>query len=47
MNVSFKVLGFEIWSLELDLGEPEAPVNTPVEKATKAMSRWWVKRMVT
>lgn len=46
MNFSFKALGFEIWSLELDLGEPADPAHTPVDKATKWVSRQWVKRMV-
>ncbi|AOZ61301.1 hypothetical protein SEA_DARTHPHADER_61 [Mycobacterium phage DarthPhader] len=45
MTVSLKVFGFEIARIDLDLGD-ELPEVTPVDKATKSMSRWWVKRMV-
>ncbi|QBJ00247.1 hypothetical protein SEA_PHARAOH_59 [Mycobacterium phage Pharaoh] len=46
MTLSFKVFGIEFARVELDLGEPDEPDHTPVDKATKWMSRQWVKRMV-
>jgi hypothetical protein len=48
VNVSFKVFGFEIASLDVDFGEaaPSTVVVTgPVERFTGAVSRAWLKRL--
>lgn len=46
MTLSFKILGFEVASIDLDLPEDkQSPVKTVVEKAVGGMSRWWTKRM--
>lgn len=47
MNLSFKVLGYEIWTLELELGEdtPEPPKVSLVDKAVGKVSKAWVGRM--
>lgn len=46
MNLTFKIFGFEIATLDLTIPESE-PVTptTVVEKAVGGMSRWWTKRM--
>ena len=47
MTLQFKVLGYALWSLELDLGEQDVPTAVPVAaKATKWMSNLWLKGMM-
>lgn len=46
MTLTFNVFGFEIARVELDIGEDEPPVLKPVEKATKAVSRWWMRKII-
>ena len=47
MNLSFKVFGFEVARVELELGhEPQIPAASPVTKAVKAVSWAWVKGMM-
>ncbi|ASR77167.1 hypothetical protein KIV66_gp60 [Mycobacterium phage MyraDee] len=46
MTLRLNIFGFEIAKLELDLGDDEPRDMNVVDKGTKAMSRWWVKRMV-
>ncbi|AFI24973.1 hypothetical protein [Mycobacterium phage SWU1] len=46
MNVSFKILGYEIASIEFDFGEDDERELTPLDKGRKALSRWWVRGMV-
>lgn len=47
MNLSVKILGYEVATITLDLdldGEPE--IESVVESAVKKTSAWWVKRMI-
>lgn len=46
MTLRFNIFGFEIAKIELDLGDDEPREVSPVDKTTKAISRWWVKKMV-
>ncbi|QJD52528.1 hypothetical protein PBI_AN9_66 [Mycobacterium phage AN9] len=48
MNISVKILGFEIASVELEFGddEPTPVADTVVETVVDRMSDWWVKRML-
>ncbi|AER48772.1 hypothetical protein CM07_gp42 [Mycobacterium phage Alma] len=47
MRLSLKVFGFEIASVDLDLGEPEAgqEVVKKASKPVKFMSKLWVSGM--
>ncbi|QGH80625.1 hypothetical protein SEA_RAHALELUJAH_65 [Mycobacterium phage Rahalelujah] len=47
MKLSIKILGFEIASVDLDLGEPEAgeAVVKKASKPVKFISRLWVGGM--
>ena len=49
MNISFKVLGFEIARIDvdvdlIDLFTDDSPTATPVDKVIGRVSAWWVKR---
>lgn len=48
MKITLTVLGVEVGNVDIDLSDfqTEPDRDTVVEKATKATSRWWVKRMV-
>lgn len=47
MNLTFKIFGFEIATLDLVIpeAEPNRAAPTVVEKAVGGMSQWWTKRM--
>lgn len=49
MNISFKVLGFEIASVNVDvdlvdLFTDESPAASPLDKGIAKVSTWWVSR---
>lgn len=46
MTLRLNIFGYEIAKLELELPELDTAKATVVDKGTKAVSRWWVKRMV-
>ncbi|WKW87277.1 hypothetical protein SEA_CHARGERPOWER_62 [Mycobacterium phage Chargerpower] len=45
MNVSFKIFGYEVASIDLDFGEHEHPPIKAVSKPVKCLSKLWVKGM--
>lgn len=48
MTLRFTVLGFELARLTLDIEHRDLPsVTTSLERGVKAVSRAWIKRMVT
>lgn len=51
LSVSFNILGFTLASIELDIVRPpEEPATKPVtvlDRGIKAMSGFWVKRMMS
>ncbi|AGT14314.1 hypothetical protein ADZZY_66 [Mycobacterium phage Adzzy] len=46
MKISLKVLGFEIASAEIDLGETGPGDLTVADVAKKKLSRWWLRGAV-
>lgn len=44
MTLTFKLLGHEVWTLELEFHTEDIATPT-LNKGIKAMSRWWVKGM--
>jgi len=46
VNISFKVLGFEIARIDVDVDllTDDSPQATPVDKVIGRVSTWWVKR---
>lgn len=48
MTLRFNILGYEIARIELDLDEDESKEEkvSVLDKGTKKMSSWWVRRMM-
>lgn len=47
MKITLTLFGYEIGCLWVEMFYDETPEqDSIVEKATKATSRWWMKRMV-
>lgn len=49
VNLSLKVFGFEIASVELEFGDDDspAPAPRPVDRMVTAVSKGWFKRMIS
>lgn len=48
MTLRFTVLGFELAKVTLDIEHQETPsITNTVERGVKAVSREWIKRMIT
>lgn len=45
MNLRFKLLGVELFTLELNAPDAGPREVTPTAKAVKGLSNWWVRRM--
>lgn len=47
MNLSLKLLGYEIATLTLDIDlDTEPAVESAIEQTVKKTSVWWMKRML-
>lgn len=46
MKITLILFGYEIGAVNVELDEFDPDTDSIVEKATKATSRWWMKRMV-
>lgn len=44
MTLTFKILGYEVARLDLDI-EHDDPTPPVIDQGIKKMSRWWVGRM--
>ncbi|QBJ01149.1 hypothetical protein PBI_ARISSANAE_64 [Mycobacterium phage Arissanae] len=44
MTLSIKILGFEVASVDLDLGEPAEKAAPVLDRGIAKLSRWWVNR---
>lgn len=45
MTLSFKVLGFELARIDLELPPAAVRELTPLDRGIKGMSNFWVRRM--